>query len=241
MRTILLFVLILTATSLPCAAQQAGAAKPMVGLVEISADLNGDGVKDRAVLLFDRESDDVDLAIYSSVDGKLQNQPSVYVADLGWTGNTEGATPEMTVDGAGSLIVVFRNEAAGRYRWRQQFIIAFRAGSYVVAGYSYVNKDTLTPDQGGACNVDFLSGEGVRNSSFRRLRTPFRPNWRRPCWPSKRCIRVEEKPSLSLPSLEASMSYPILIVLMPLAWIAVEKLIDWAYSRQDRQTIEWPG
>ena len=49
------------------------------------------------------------------------------------------------------------------------------------------------------------------------------------------------KPSLSLPSLEASMSYPILIVLVPLAWIAVEKLIDWVYSRQDRQTIEWPG
>ena len=172
MRTLLPFILLLTAMSLPCAAQQAGPAKPMVGLVEISADLNGDGVKDRAVLLYDRESDDVDLAIYSSVDGKLQSQPSVYVANLGWTGNTEGATPEMTVDGAGSLIVVFRNEAAGRYRWRQQFTIAFRAGSYVVAGYSYANKDTLTPDQGGTCNVDFLSGEGMRNDKPVKISGP---------------------------------------------------------------------
>jgi len=163
MRSILLFVLLLTAMPLPSAAQQAGAAKSMAGLVEVSADLNGDGVKERAVLLYDRESDDVDLAIYSSADGKLQDQPSVYVASLGWTGNTEGSTPEMTVDDAGSLIVVFRNEAAGRYRWRQQFTIAFRAGSYVVVGYSYMNKDTLTPDQGGACSVDFLSGEGTRD------------------------------------------------------------------------------
>jgi hypothetical protein len=103
MRSILLFVLLLTAMPLPCAAQRAGAAKSMTGLVEISADLNGDGVKDRAVLLYDIESDDVDLAIYTSADGKLQDQPSVYVASLGWAGNVEGATPEMTVDGACSV------------------------------------------------------------------------------------------------------------------------------------------
>jgi len=165
MRTILLLVLLLAAAPFPCAAQKAGAARSMVGLVEISADINGDGVKERAVLLYDRESDGVDLAIYSSVDGKLQERPTVYVADLGWT-------PEMTVDSAGSLIVVFRNEAAGRYRWRQQFTIAFRAGVYVVAGYSYTNRDTLTPDQGGTCDVDFLSGQGTRNGKPVKISGP---------------------------------------------------------------------
>ena len=69
----------------------------------------------------------------------------------------------MTVDRAGSLIVVFRNDATGQYRWRQQFTIAFQAGVFVVAGYSYTTRDTVTPGQGGTCDVDFISGQATRN------------------------------------------------------------------------------
>ncbi len=135
MRLIALPLLLIAGTALPCVAQQPGAVPSMLGLVSISADLNGDGVKDRAMLLYDRESDGVDLAIYSSADGKLGEQPTVYVASLGWTGGSAETTPEMTVDRGGSLIVVFRNDATGQYRWRQQFTIAFQAGVFVVAGY----------------------------------------------------------------------------------------------------------
>jgi len=37
------------------------------------------------------------------------------------------------------------------------------------------------------------------------------------------------------------MSYPVLIMIVPLAWFAVDKLISWVYARHDRQTIEWPS
>jgi hypothetical protein len=91
MRSIALPLLLIAGTPLP--AQQPGAVSSMLGLVSISADLNGDGVKDRAVLLYDRESDGADLAIYSSADGKLREQPTVYAPFLGWTGASTGTTP----------------------------------------------------------------------------------------------------------------------------------------------------
>lgn len=159
----LLLVLIPAAAPLPGAAQQPGPVPSIVGLVSISADLNGDGVNDRAVLLFDRESDGVDLAIYASVDGKVQEQPAVYVSSFGWTGDTDGTLPEMTVDRTGALVVVFQNNATGQYRWRQQYTIAYRGGTFVVAGYSYTTRDTVTPGAGGSCSVDFLTGQATRD------------------------------------------------------------------------------
>ena len=158
-----LLALLVAAAPLPVAAQQPGPAPSIVGLVSISADLNGDGVNDRAMLLFDRESDGVDLAIYASVDGKLQERPAVYVSSLGWTGDTDGTLPEMTVDRTGALIVVFQNDATGQYRWRQQYTIAYRGGTFVVAGYSYTTRDTVTPGAGGSCSVDFLTGRATRD------------------------------------------------------------------------------
>ena len=79
-------------------------------LAEVKADLNGDGVADRAVLLHDADGDDVDLAVYLSVDGKPAAQPSLYKTALGWTGAMDGTTPELSVNKAGSLVVVFQNE-----------------------------------------------------------------------------------------------------------------------------------
>jgi hypothetical protein len=175
MRSIALPLLLIVGTSLPCVAQQPGAVPSMLGLVSISADLNGDGVKDRAMLLYDRESDGVDLAIYSSADGKLREQPTVYAPFLGWTGASTGTTPEMTVDRAGSLIVVFRNDATGQYRWRQQFTITFQAGIFVVADYSYTTRDTVTPGQGGNCDVDFLSGPATRDGKPVKVPGPPTP------------------------------------------------------------------
>jgi hypothetical protein len=175
MRSIVLPLLLIAGTSLPCVAQQPGAVPSMLGLVSISADLNGDGVKDRAVLLYDRESDGVDLAIYSSADGKQGEQPTAYVASLGWTGDSAGTTPEMTVDRTGALIVVFHNDASGQYRWRQQYTIAFHVGVFVVAKYSYTTRDTVTPGQGANCDVDFLSGQATRDGKPVKVPAPPTP------------------------------------------------------------------
>jgi hypothetical protein len=75
-----------------------------------------------------------------------------------------GTEPEISVNKAGSLVVVFQNDAIGRDRWRQQFTIAFRGGALVVAGYGYQARDTLRPGGGGgSCDVNFLAGRGIRN------------------------------------------------------------------------------
>jgi hypothetical protein len=145
------------------------AAAPKQVIAEVSADINNDGVKDRAVLLHDPDGDDVDLAVYLSAGGKLPSQPSAYKAALGWTGDMAGALPEVSRNPAGSLVVVFQNQSIGRDRWRQQFTIAFRGGALVVAGYDYEDRDTLAPDQGGNCDVNFLSGHASRNGKAARI------------------------------------------------------------------------
>ena len=153
----------LIAAALGCAASTGAQASPKQVLAEVSADLNGDGVADRAVLLHDADGDDVDLAIYLSTGGKTPSQPSLYKAAFGWTGAMAGSEPEISVNKAGSLVVVFQNDAIGRDRWRQQFTIAFRGGALVVAGYDYQARDTLQPGHGGSCGLNFLARRGARN------------------------------------------------------------------------------
>ena len=154
-------------TSLAVLGQAQAASK--LPLAEIKADLNGDGVADRAVLLHDPDGDDVDLAVYLSAEGKLASQPSLYKTALGWTGDMAGTTPELSVNKAGSLVVVFQNDAIGRDRWRQQFTIALRGGVLVIAGYDYEARDTLAPSHGGNCSINFLAGRGTRNGKPLKL------------------------------------------------------------------------
>jgi hypothetical protein len=152
---------VLTGAVLGCAAPAAAATKAV--LAEVSADLNGDGVTDRAVLMHAPDGDDVDLAIYLSAAGKLPAQPTLYKTAFGWTGDMAGTEPEISVNKAGSLVVVFQNDAVGRDRWSRRFTIAFRAGALVIAGYDYTARDTLNPAGGGNCDLNFLSGHGTRN------------------------------------------------------------------------------
>lgn len=143
------------------ASASAAPAKEIVA--EAQSDLNGDGVKDRILLLHDPGGEDVDLAIYLSTGGVAPIRPSLYKAAFGWTGDMAGTKPELSVNRAGSLIVVFQNDSIGRDRWRRQFTIAFRGGDLMVAGYDYEARDTLAPGHGGRCDVNFLSGRATRN------------------------------------------------------------------------------
>jgi len=160
----------LIAAALSCAfSASAQPASPKQVLAQVSADLNGDGVADRAVLLHDPDGDDVDLAIYLSASGKTPSQPSLYKTAFGWTGAMAGTEPEISVNKSGSLVVVFQNDAVGRDRWRQQFTIAFRGGALVVAGYDYQARDTLRPSGGGSCDLNFLADRGTRNGKSLKL------------------------------------------------------------------------
>jgi hypothetical protein len=153
----------------PARAVDPSAALPSQVLTEVKADLNGDGVNDRAALLQGTEADDVDLAIYLSANGRPADRPSVYKPAFGWTGAMAGTEPELRVNKAGSLIVVFQNDSIGRDRWRRQFTIAYRDGALVVAGYDYQARDTLEPGHVSACDLNFLTGRGTRNGKPVRL------------------------------------------------------------------------
>jgi hypothetical protein len=166
----ILLPLALTGAILGWAAPAVAAQK--VVLAEVTADLNGDGVKDRAVLLHEVDGDDVDLAVYLSAGGKLPAQPSLYKAAFGWTGDMDGTKPEISVNKAGSLVVLFQNDAIGRDRWSRRFTIAFRGGVLVVAGYDDEARDTLDPHGGGNCDLNFLSGRGTRNGKPIKLAGP---------------------------------------------------------------------
>ncbi|MDQ2104338.1 hypothetical protein [Azospirillum isscasi] len=130
-------------------------------IAEITADLDGDGVPDRAVLA-DADSE-VGLAVYLSVGGRLPAEPTVYNPAIGWSGGIAGQTPALTVNARGALVAVFENASVGRNRWSQRLTIAFRKGELVVAGYTYAARDTLDPKGGGNCDINFLSGKGTRN------------------------------------------------------------------------------
>lgn len=121
----------------------------------LSADLDGDGRLDRAVLTED--ADDVTLTVTLA----SRDVPVVKPA-LGWMGGMAGQEPALSVR-AGSLVVEFQNESIGRNRWQQQLTIAWRNGGFVVAGYTFTSRDTLDPDQGGTCDINFLDRRGVRN------------------------------------------------------------------------------
>jgi hypothetical protein len=140
----------------------AAAAEQREVLAQVAADLNSDGIPDRAALLADRDEVEVDLAVTLSANGALPAQP-VVVRGFGWRGAMAGTEPQLSVNARGSLVAVFQNDGVGRNHWRQQFTLAVRDGRLVVAGYTYAARDTLDPAGGGNCDVNFLTGKALRN------------------------------------------------------------------------------
>jgi hypothetical protein len=133
-------------------------------IAEASGDIDGDGIPDRAQLLQANDDGDVDLAIYLSAGGKLAAKPTLVKSALGWTGTMAGQTPSLAINARGSLIASFENDSIGRDRWQTRYVLAWRKGALVVAGYSHSEHDTLNPKAGGNCDVNFLTGKGSRNS-----------------------------------------------------------------------------
>lgn len=143
------------------AAASAYAADAGPVLAEVATDLNGDGTPDRAVLT--GAEMDVGLAVHLSTNGRLPADPTVHNPAIGWQGGMAGQKPELSVNARGSLVAVFQNDSVGRHRWRQQLTIAWRKGALVVAGYTYIARDTLDPNYSKNCDINFLSGKGTRN------------------------------------------------------------------------------
>lgn len=130
----------------------------------ITNDWNNDGGMDRAILVApDNEDDDVGLYLYLSDDASPPPLLNIFKPNLAWSGSLWGTTPRLALGKSGSLEVHSMNESIGRNRWTQKLTIAYRNGAFVVAGYTYESYDTLDLDYAFSCDINLLSGKGLKN------------------------------------------------------------------------------
>jgi hypothetical protein len=124
--------------------------------VEISLDMDDDGIMDRAVIVPDPESTDVDLSFYlGAADGKLDpsRRPTFRKEGLAldW--------PLLAIEskGQGSLVVVSGCGGCSN-DYSTTLTIVYRGGEFLVGGYTYQWE---TRESAGTCDVNFLTGKGT--------------------------------------------------------------------------------
>lgn len=125
----------------------------------VTADWNGDGDFDRAVLI--EGDEDADLRIYLSNGGEEGMALSVSRPGIAWRGAMWGTVPSLGLNAAGSLQVYSGNQSVGRNRWQETLTIAYRKGRFVVAGFTFESHDTLEPGLNKHCDVNYLAGVGL--------------------------------------------------------------------------------
>lgn len=142
--------------------------RPERVLSVVTADWNGDGSFDRAILIAsEAEPDQADLLVYLS-DASDTMRLAVNKKNIAWRGAMWGTQPALEITGRGALIITSANEAVGRNRWTRKLTVVYRNKAFVVAGYTYSDHDTLSPGSSTNCDMNYLAGKGVRNTkSFR--------------------------------------------------------------------------
>jgi hypothetical protein len=142
--------------------------RPERVLSVVTADWNGDGLFDRALLIAsETEPDQADLLVYLS-ESTDHMRLAVSKPNIAWRGAMGGTQPALELTGRGALVIISANEAIGRNRWTRKLTVVYRDQSFVVAGYTYTERDTLAAGASSSCDINLLTGEGVKNKkSFR--------------------------------------------------------------------------
>src|SRR5262249_48078358 len=78
-------------------------------------------------------------------------------------GSVSGQLASLGVSNTGSMQIKSGNDAIGRDRWSQVLTVIYRDKRFLIAGITYSERDTLDPEAGGACDINLLSGKGLRN------------------------------------------------------------------------------
>jgi hypothetical protein len=132
-----------------------------------TADFNADKKTDSAILI--RADDQANLYIYVN-NAKGGSDLALVKKAVVWTGALAGTFPQLTAAKGGTLYIDSQNEAVGRDRWHQRLTIDYRDNDFIVAGYSYGDRDTLEPAKPGlSCDVNLLTGKGVKNKEAFKL------------------------------------------------------------------------
>jgi hypothetical protein len=137
--------------------------RPERVLSVVTADWNNDGAFDRALLIAsETEPDEVDLLVYLSESTEIMRL-AVSKKNIAWRGRMWGTQPALELTDRGSLVITSANEAIGRNRWSRKLTVVYRDKAFLVAGYTYTERDTLAPGAQSSCDINFLSGSGVKN------------------------------------------------------------------------------
>ncbi|MEM7015808.1 MAG: hypothetical protein AAF512_00555 [Pseudomonadota bacterium] len=155
----------------------------------VQNDWTQDGGFDLAVLYSaEAKPDQTNLRLYVSASGNLVT--FVTLENAAWQGAMAGTAATLTLNAAGSLVVNSGNESIGRHRWNQKLTIAWRNNTFVVAGFTYIARDTLDPNYSLECDVNLLNGRGIKNGKNFKLahRAPTLGEWIAD-WVSEICIQ----------------------------------------------------
>lgn len=128
-----------------------------------STDWNNDGIHDPVIILNVNDGERFDGLFYLSDEyGRLTVKH--HIQDIVWGSSAMfGQEPSVTTAQNGSVILGSQNSAIGRNRWEQKLTIAFRNNEFVVAGFTYSYYDTLDLDAYGGCDLNLLTGNGLKN------------------------------------------------------------------------------
>ncbi len=134
-------------------------------LSAVTLSFQADGGTDRAVLVANGDSG-ADLYLYLDVDdGRPDSggKPALVKKNAAWNGAMWGSRPTLDSNGKGALLIKSGNDAMGRSRWSQTLTVLYRNKEFIVAGVTREERDTLDEKQGGACDLNLLTGKGKRN------------------------------------------------------------------------------
>ena len=85
--------------------------------------------------------------------------------NLVWSGAMAGTLPQLKVAKDGGLLIYSQNDSIGRNRWHQKLSVDYRDKEFVVTGYVYDERDTLDPKFSLNCDVNLLTGKGIKNKT----------------------------------------------------------------------------
>lgn len=129
-------------------------------LTVIAADLNDDKQIDTAMLL--KSGDQADFYLYLANNaGEMELKLSK--KNLVWSGAMAGTLPQLKMAKDGGLLIYSQNDSIGRNRWHQRLSVDYRDKEFLVTGYVYDERDTLDPKFSLACDVNLLTGKGIKN------------------------------------------------------------------------------
>ena len=141
------------------------AAGPMIdparALSVATADWNGDGLADRAVLV-ESEADETAAELFIALGSSsgLGFQHVAHADAIVWRGAMWGQQPYLEMRDE-ALFITSLNDSIGRNRWKLELSVLYRNEEFVVSGFSYSTRDTLELQPATECELDLLTGKGT--------------------------------------------------------------------------------